>query len=152
MAYLTGLVSSARIVLCCTCLLTATLTPQAVAAQGSASVPIKHAESNSVEAIHFFAAQKSKDGLVLIFYGTDASARQAVLRAAGEALNAGYPLRGVVLGPVRDDAPNVLEFYADAQLTATFLNPDETDGNAIVAQLKRNYVEIVQPRRSRAGR
>ncbi|MCP1469486.1 hypothetical protein J3E64_001161 [Sphingobium sp. OAS761] len=147
MAHLSGLVSSARLVLGCTCLLGAAITPQVAGAQGtSTGVPIKHAETNSIRAVQFFASQKSAQGLMLAVYGASENAKNAALGAASELRAAGYPLRGIIFGPARDDAPSVIEFYADAQLTATFLNPDQSDKAAIVTQLKRGYSEIVRPR------
>lgn len=123
--------------------------PGVAVAQSAATVPIRRLQDNSIELVHFFAAQASKDALVLVLYGNDENLTQTGLRAAGQARAAGYPLRGVVLGPVRDDAPYVIEFYADAQLIATYLNPTVDDEAAILAQLRRGYVEIVLPRRER---
>ena len=123
----------------------------AVNAQQPINVPIRHAETNSVTAVQFFGAQKSKDALVIVVYGGDSITINAATRAAGEALSAGYPLRGLVFGPRRDDARSVIEFYADSQLTATFLNADAGDKSRILAEITRGYRDIVRPRRVSAG-
>jgi hypothetical protein len=148
MAHLSGFsFSSVRIFLGCTCLLGAAITPQIAAAQ-TTSVPIRHAENNSVRAVHFVAAQVSKDALVLVVFGDDTATKNLAMRAASAAIIAKYPLRGVILGPRRDDARSALEFYADAQLTATYINPAEKDIDAALRELKRGYAEIILPRRT----
>ncbi len=115
-------------------------------AQDRVSVPIKHAEDISVRAIHFAAAQQSKDALVLVIYGTNESMKKTALAAAAQTRAAGYPVRGVIIGPERDDARFVVEFYADAQLASTFLNPTPGDTDTISSEVKRTYEMIVRPR------
>jgi hypothetical protein len=106
-----------------------------------------HAETNGLDAVQFVAAQRSGgQGQVLVVYGKDAAALHAIMQVAGEAITAGYPLKGVIFGPRRDDAPFVVEFYADAQLTATFLNAKAGDKATIQAEVVRGYRDIVMPR------
>lgn len=111
-----------------------------------AKVPIKYAENVTVRAIHFVAAQQSKDALVLVIYGTNTGIRQTALRAAAQARAAGYPLRGVIIGPPRDDARFVVEFYGDAQLVSTFLNPAPGDTAKIINEVIQAYKTVVRPR------
>lgn len=122
-----------------------------VQAQDRVHVPIRHAEQNSVRAVHFVAAQVSNDALLLVVYGSDDRAKQLAMRVASAAISADYPMRGVIFGPKRDDAPSVLEFYADAQLTATYFNPSESNIDAALSEVRRGYVEIVLPRRKTGG-
>lgn len=122
--------------------------PALAGASETISVPVMHAETNSVRAVHFVAAQRSAGAQVLVVYGNDAAAIRTVMQAAGEAIRAGYPVKGVIYGPSRDDAGFVLEFYADAQLTATFLNSGASDRAKILAEITRGYRDIVRPRQT----
>ncbi len=137
------------------CLVLGSLAPPTTAtaqtAQQSVSVPVRHAETNSVRAVQFFASQKSKDGLMLAVYGGDANLEQTAIRAASELRGAGYPLRGIIFGPRRDDAAMAVEFYVDAQLAATYLNPSTEDAAAIATEVRRTYREILQPRTGAAN-
>ncbi|MDE8653841.1 hypothetical protein [Novosphingobium album (ex Liu et al. 2023)] len=117
-------------------------------AQDRVSVPVSHAEQVSLRAVHFTAAQVSSDALVLVLYGADEGAKRLTMRVASAAISADYPMRGVIFGPKRNDAPSVLEFYADAQLIATYLNPSEKDLDAALAEVRRGYVDIVLPRQA----
>ena len=133
------------------CALLTLAVASAVHAQDRASVPISHAEDKSARTVHFVAAQVSNNALLLVVYGSDDRAKQLAMRVASAAISADYPMRGVIFGPKRDDAPSVLEFYADAQLTATYLNPSESNIDAALSEVRRGYVEIVLPRRKTGG-
>jgi hypothetical protein len=133
-----------RAVLAAICLLTSL--PQTTMAQNSVGVPTMHAEARGIDAVRFVAAQKAKDALVLVVYGRDPETQRTALQAAGEARAAGYPVRGVILGPVRGDARSAIEFYADSQLTATFLNARANDKSSAVAEIRRGY-QIIEARR-----
>jgi len=109
-------------------------------------VPVNDARDLQPDGVRFAAGQVSGGPyLVMVVYGDEQSGLDATLQTASEAITQGYPVRGVILGPADSlrGERNSVEFWADAQLTATVLNANPGGVPEMLEEIKRGYGILV---------
>lgn len=114
-------------------------------------VPMDDGRHVSPKAVTFGAIQASRDQLLFVILGKNQSLLDQTYEAAQQLIAAGYPLRGIILGPT--DHPEQVDVYTDGQLYDTVSPKAGSSGkftfydrNIIKRAAIYGYEDIVKPR------
>ena len=134
-----------------------TKTPKKTIDISQIEVPFKNITGLGTDVAKSSAAAQSKDGQVVIFFGVTEEAGKAAYKALQEMMAEGsIELNGMYIADALElkvvngyliQSEQAIMTYAGAQRTSTIQNPSVNVGEILKEQLRKDYQEIIFPRR-----